>query len=154
MAIIDFWTTNLNPIILAGGYLTVEPEKRQYKKDDRKTYTVEDLSNNPEYIAVKDAAKRLGIGCKMLKNNIIASGIEYRTFSNKGKLYYLVSDVNQADHKPKGKQPIPDIYISGVELRELKGWTPYELWDNANKNKWVKKRFTGITTYYLKSEVL
>lgn len=155
MAILDFWTTNLNPItmlptILEHKYQSV---KIVQKKVSDREYTSIDLSNDPDYISAKEAISALGVGAKKIKQAILDNGLEYVVYMSRGVSFYKRCNIDSIEiEKPVVENM--DEYISGTELRELNNWSYWNLWNQAAKNKWKKKKFSGNMTWYLRSEVL
>ena len=154
MAIIDFWNTGLNPITLYPRYTEVVPKTIYEKKKTFVIYMQEDLSTNPDYILSKEAQKILGIASQKIREAVTNNGIVFNAFKSRTLLYYRRKDIEGIEIVIPSSLIIPDEYISGVELRELNGWTSWDLWSNASKNGWAKKKFKGNIAYYLKSEVL
>lgn len=154
--IIDFWTTNLNPITLLPTVLENKYEKPAAlkKQTEYRVRVSVDLAEDSNYISSKEAINTLGIGAKIIKKSILNNGLEFQIFISRNISYYKRCDVEGIEIVIASKFTIPEDYISGVELRKLNDWTSWDLWNQANKNKWKKKKFSGNTTYFLKSEVL
>ena len=146
----DFWNTNHNPITMFGKNM----EHRYESRASTFKFVPEDLTDNPDYINGKLAVKQLGVSAKVIKSKILENGNRYHCYSSRGTIYYRVKDINDIEIEVFEEQKIPDCYICGRELRDIKNWTSWQLWDKAERNKWTKKRFKGNVTYYLKSEVL
>ena len=154
MAVIDFWTTGLNPITLHPVYTDVVSKTSRKKTDSYKVCVPEDLKGNEIYILAKEAQNILGLGAQRIREAVDNNGIEFKVYKSRDVLYYKRSHIEGIEIVIQSSFVIPDEYISGVELRALKNWTSWDLWSNSNKNGWAKKKFRGNITYYLKSEVL
>ena len=152
--IIDFWNTNMNPITLFAKLADVREKASRVKTESYRIWVTEDLSNNPDYIMTRDAQKLLGLGAQRIREEAQNKGANFKVYTNQKLRYYLKADLECIEIVIPVKFIIPDEYISGVDLRALKGWTGWELFSYASKNGWAKKRFKGNVTYYLKSEVL
>ena len=152
--IIDFWNTNLNPITLFTKFADVREKTSRLKTESYRTYVTEDLADNEDYIMIKDAQKMYGLGGQKLREEAQAKGANFKVYTNKKLRYYLKADLEMIEIVVAKKFTIPDTYISGADLRGIKGWTGWDLHSKASKNNWEKKRFKGNVTYYLKSEVL
>jgi len=146
----DFWNTNHNPITMFGKITDIRFEL----KNSTFRFLSEDLTDNADYINGKIAVKKLGVSAKVIKSKILENGNKYHCYSSRGTIYYKVKDINEIEIEVIKDNKVPDIYISGKELRDIKGWNSWQLFDKADRNKWIKKRFKGNVTYYLKSEVL
>ena len=151
----DFWNTNLNPITM---HPTVtdnqakESESIQKKMSDR-VYVTVDLSENEEYVLSKEVIKTLGIGAKKIKQAILCNGLEFKVFISNGSFYYKKCDIENIEIVVPSQENM-DQYISSAELRKDNNWSYWDMWDNARKNKWKKKKFNGNMTWFLRSEVL
>lgn len=151
--ILDFWTTNLNPV-------TMMPRETEYYKQrvalckKEIIYVTADLSENSDYIPKQKAIKDLGVGVKKIKQGILDKGLEFITYISKGISYYKMCDVLAVEIIIPSKFTIPDEYISSTELKEILRLDTMQLWTLAHKKKWSKTKFQKNVTYFLKSEVL
>ena len=149
----DFWTTNLNSH-------TMKPRETDYGKNkilaNKKlfTYVTADLSENPDYIEKKKAIETLGIGAKKIKQGIQDKGLEFISYISKGISYYKFCDVNAIEVVKKANFSDKEDYISSKELRVILSLTTMQLWTLANRHGWIKKKFNGNVSYFLRSEVL
>ena len=152
--IIDFWNTNMNPITLFSKSTDVREKASRVKTEALRVWVSEDLSQNENYMLNKDAQKLLGLGAQRIRQEAQSKGVNFKIYTNPKAQYYLKADLECIEIVIPTKFEIPNEYISGANLRAIKGWTGWELHNKASKNGWVKIRFRGNVTYYLKSEVL
>lgn len=152
---IDFWNTNQNPITMfkretANRYSV---NKASSPKKDL-THVSNDLSIDNDYITAKEAMETLGIGAKKIKYHILNQGIEFESFMSRGITYYKRCNIVNIEIVIPANFEIPDEYISSKDLREHLVITTMTLFTLANKNGWIKKKFKGNVSYFLKSQVL
>ena len=152
--IIDFWTTNMNPITLFTNLGDIREKASRVKTESLRVWVSEDLSQNEDYILNRDAQKLFGLGAQRIREEAQSKGVNFKVYTNQKAQYYLRADLECIEIVIHTKFEIPDEYISGADLRAIKGWTGWDLHNKASKNSWVKIRFRGNVTYYLKSEVL
>lgn len=151
----DFWNTNHNPITMWSRNTSQKYEDVKRNATPRTVkYIVRDISKDKKYILQQTALFNLKANAKYIKERILESGKEYHAYSSMRKTYYLIEDIKNIEVVVKKAFTIPNEYISSTELRKIKDWNSWQLFDKASKNKWTKKRFKGNITYYLKSEVL
>lgn len=154
MAILDFWTTNLNPITM----LSREPDSlyNAKKYNQKSSYTSKkiDLENDPAFIPAKYVIETLGIPAKTIGIQLRKLGIEKVSYKQVDKVFYRVEDIERVEVVKKSKINPTDEYISAVELRDILNLTTMQLFTLSNRNKWKKFRFIGRQNYFLRSQVL
>lgn len=151
--ILDFWTTNLNPVTMMPRETECFKQRASLRKKEM-IYVTADLAENPDYIRKSKAIETLGIGAKKIKQGIQDKGLEFNTYLSKGIAYYKFCDVNAIEITITSKMTIPEDYISSIELREILGITTMQLWTLSSRHGWKKKKFNGNVSYFLRSEVL
>ncbi len=152
--IIDFWTTNMNPITLFSKLSDVREKASRVKTESLRVWVTPDLSQNPDYILNRDAQKLFGLGAQRIREEVQSKGVNFKIYTNQKAQYYLRSDLECIEIVIPTKFEVPEDYISGPDVRAIKGWTGWDLHNKASKNGWQKIRYKGNVTYYLKSEVL